>query len=149
METATLNRWQLSSKCLYILGMRRLNGVAPSVAFHCSLLYSIVDAPPLGVATAVQARTVLEYLLLVAIDRSRMVNRCSAALQGVDPDRRRRERKNNIVNARANAREERLNHRRRLDADPNQEAQLATNVSSSGPARGLEELQTNVWSRNL
>lgn len=78
-----------------------------------------------------------------------MVNgRRHAALQGVDPDRRRRERKNNIVNARANAREERLNHRRRLDADPNQEAQLATNVSSAGPARGLEELQTNVRFRN-
>jgi hypothetical protein len=73
-----------------------------------------------------------------------MVNRRHAALQGVDPDRRRRERKNNIVNARANAREERLNHRRRLDADPAQEAQLATNVASTGPARGLEELQTNV-----
>jgi hypothetical protein len=73
-----------------------------------------------------------------------MVNRRHAALQGVDPDRRRRERKNNIVNARANAREERLNHRRRLDADPTQEAQLATNVTSVGPARGLEELQTNV-----
>ena len=33
-----------------------------------------------------------------------------AALKGVDAERGRRERKNNIVNARANAREERLNH---------------------------------------
>jgi hypothetical protein len=74
-----------------------------------------------------------------------MVNRRHVALQGVDPDRRRRERKNNIVNARANAREERLNHRRRLDADPTQEAQLATESNvPGGQLRGLEELQTNV-----
>lgn len=79
-----------------------------------------------------------------------MVSRRHAALQGVDPDRRRRERKNNIVNARANAREERLNHRRRLDADPAQEAQLATESNvSGGPLRGLEELQTNVRSGTL
>jgi hypothetical protein len=68
-----------------------------------------------------------------------------AALMGVDVEKGRRERKNNIVNARANAREERLNNRRRLaqsDID-GIDANFAAD-SNQGGARSLEELPNNV-----
>eukprot|EP00892_Ulva_mutabilis_P006136 jgi/Ulvmu1/3895/UM018_0116.1 len=68
-----------------------------------------------------------------------------AALLGVDPDRGRRERKNNIVNARANAREERLNHRRRLESDdPAQNLLFAQDSNVGGAVRSLEDLSGNV-----
>ena len=69
-----------------------------------------------------------------------------AALLGVDPDRGRRERKNNIVNARANAREERLNHRRRVESDdPSQNLLFAQDSNVGGAVRSLEDLSGNVW----
>lgn len=71
--------------------------------------------------------------------------RRQAALLGIDPDRGRRERKSNIVNARANAREERLNHRRRVESDdPGQHAPFAQDSNVGGAARSLEDLSGNV-----
>lgn len=72
------------------------------------------------------------------------MNQRRAALIGVDVERGRRERKNNIVNARANAREERLNNRRRLEnTDVAGDASFASD-SNQGGARSLEELPSNV-----
>ena len=68
-----------------------------------------------------------------------------AALIGVDVERGRRERKNNIVNARANAREERLNHRRRLENDDVAgDTSFASDSNQGGGSRSLEELPKNV-----
>jgi hypothetical protein len=67
------------------------------------------------------------------------------ALMGVDPDRGRRERKNNIVNARANAREERLNNRRRLESSDQMEHTAFAQDSNAGSGpRSLEDLPTQV-----
>lgn len=71
--------------------------------------------------------------------------RRQAALLGIDPDRGRRDRKSNIVNARANAREERLNHRRRVESDdPAQNMLFAQDSNVGGAARSLEDLSGNV-----
>ena len=71
-----------------------------------------------------------------------------AALQGVDVERGRRESKNNIVNARANAREERLNNKRRLEnSDVAGDTSFASD-SNQGGTRSIEELPNNVRSIN-
>jgi hypothetical protein len=74
-----------------------------------------------------------------------MSGRRQTALMGVDPDRGRRERKNNIVSARQNAREERLNHRRRLDSDATQSQMFDQDaLDVRGGAGSLDALQANV-----
>ena len=72
------------------------------------------------------------------------MNQRRTALMGVDVERGRRERKNNIVNARANAREERLNNRRRLEnTDVANDTSFAADSNQAG-ARSLEQLPANV-----
>ena len=67
------------------------------------------------------------------------------ALRGVDPDRGRRERQNNIVAARNNAREERLNHRRRIADDGSGGMALTgANDSTNDIRRSLEDLPVQV-----
>jgi hypothetical protein len=73
-----------------------------------------------------------------------MQQRRNTALKGVDPDRGRRERQSNIVAARTNAREERLNNRRRIAPDgPTMSAFFASD-STNDAKRSLDELPTNV-----
>jgi hypothetical protein len=73
-----------------------------------------------------------------------MQQRRGAALKGVDPDRGRRTRQNNIVTARNNAREERLSHRRRVTGDPDAQAIVSASNSTNDPRMSLADLQKNV-----
>jgi Importin beta binding domain len=66
-----------------------------------------------------------------------------STLRGVDPDRGRRERQNNIIAARTNAREERLNNRRRIAHDGPATSAMG-NENPNDLRQSLEDLPTQV-----
>jgi hypothetical protein len=73
-----------------------------------------------------------------------MQQRRGATLKGVDPDRGRRTRQNNIVTARNSAREERLSHRRRVTGDTEGQVLFGATDSTNDHKMSLQDLQANV-----
>lgn len=73
-----------------------------------------------------------------------MSGRRSNALKGIDPERGRRDRQNNIVAARANAREERLNNRRKIGPEQPAMSGMGGGDANSDIRRTLEQLPQTV-----
>jgi hypothetical protein len=73
-----------------------------------------------------------------------MQQRRGTALKGVDPDRGRRARQNNIITARNSAREEQLSNRRRVTYNAAMQPSLVAGDSTQDVALSLVDLQANV-----